>query len=744
MIRTLTLSGSRRSNNMMEGVLQVSSKSPNHHQVDSHSSLQAWQCDQESSEYDDGSPGNLLSAQVAAARLASSSSDSGPESDLLPPELHNLESGSSLLSNDVSSANPTANFLLPKSSIWGTGDSEYSWAQESLSRSSGSMDDTSLLSSDTLGNDASRLLETSKAGDSLMHGQWPLHNSPSATASMNLTTPLPPYQRRSWQSTSDDDHSSVGLLSSSMNGLAAYSHSFPALSSSSCLDASKFNMDYLAEERCMGNFEATSVYDSMARKIHNQMSGLDANSGSTNDLSSMGFSALQMGQTTSPGGLTDHVGSNNNVTNGLFLQQHKNSYNSISPMDHDKSYLNGSNSSRVFFNHNSPSSTLDTNAIMNSATTAAAASNQRFGYDHSSNNHTNNSPKLLLESLSGNSALNISPSSESVLGSHNYLYSTQKKLVSDPLESLRKWPANAAAGTGMKDFSVNNPSLGSLGRFPYTVTGTGSTLGAKEDHGPAGLYDSTWPLPTASVGLQSLSADVAPGDDSRKRFLQMSIGQRGNNSHKRLHMETQNGQAAVPPASLKRSSSWASSLTSTCSKDQDSSVTGSVLPHTKSSSRHAVGPALNTNLKPRARQGSANDPQSIAARVRRERISERLKVLQDLVPNGSKVDLVTMLEKAINYVKFLQLQVKVLTTDDYWPSNEKGAAPCTALPNFEDMEGALKVLVAQAEKEANNNTSNNNNSNNQQNNTNSGSRNMDKSSEDEEMESGSPHSSDST
>lgn len=88
---------------------------------------------------------------------------------------------------------------------------------------------------------------------------------------------------------------------------------------------------------------------------------------------------------------------------------------------------------------------------------------------------------------------------------------------------------------------------------------------------------------------------------------------------------------------------------------------------------------------------------------RRERISERLKILQELIPNGSKVsffgsnswqdyhtlqswttstqpnsaefyllglwlkflcwilqvDLVTMLEKAISYVKFLQLQVKV-------------------------------------------------------------------------------------
>ncbi|KAL5208444.1 hypothetical protein ABZP36_032879 [Zizania latifolia] len=69
-----------------------------------------------------------------------------------------------------------------------------------------------------------------------------------------------------------------------------------------------------------------------------------------------------------------------------------------------------------------------------------------------------------------------------------------------------------------------------------------------------------------------------------------------------------------------------------------------------------------------------NDPQSLAAKNRRERISERLRTLQELVPNGTKVDLVTMLEKAISYVKFLQLQVKVLATDEFWPA-QGGKAP---------------------------------------------------------------------
>ncbi|KAL5216794.1 hypothetical protein ABZP36_008195 [Zizania latifolia] len=62
------------------------------------------------------------------------------------------------------------------------------------------------------------------------------------------------------------------------------------------------------------------------------------------------------------------------------------------------------------------------------------------------------------------------------------------------------------------------------------------------------------------------------------------------------------------------------------------------------------------------------DPQSLVAKNRRKRISERLRILQELVPSGTKVDLVTMLEKAISYVKFLPLQVKVLATDEFWPA----------------------------------------------------------------------------
>ncbi|XP_031102436.1 transcription factor bHLH130 [Ipomoea triloba] len=63
----------------------------------------------------------------------------------------------------------------------------------------------------------------------------------------------------------------------------------------------------------------------------------------------------------------------------------------------------------------------------------------------------------------------------------------------------------------------------------------------------------------------------------------------------------------------------------------------------------------------RAKRGCATHPRSIAERVRRTRISERMRKLQELVPNMDKqTNTADMLDFAVEYIKDLQRQYKTL------------------------------------------------------------------------------------
>ncbi|GAB2220543.1 hypothetical protein Droror1_Dr00008203 [Drosera rotundifolia] len=93
--------------------------------------------------------------------------------------------------------------------------------------------------------------------------------------------------------------------------------------------------------------------------------------------------------------------------------------------------------------------------------------------------------------------------------------------------------------------------------------------------------------------------------------------------------------------------------------------------NSKGEGDHNAGKGAEQNNKPeplkdyihvRARRGQATDSHSLAERARREKISERMRILQDLVPGCNKViGKALVLDEIINYIQSLQRQVEFLS-----------------------------------------------------------------------------------
>ncbi|EFJ17839.1 hypothetical protein SELMODRAFT_114141, partial [Selaginella moellendorffii] len=77
------------------------------------------------------------------------------------------------------------------------------------------------------------------------------------------------------------------------------------------------------------------------------------------------------------------------------------------------------------------------------------------------------------------------------------------------------------------------------------------------------------------------------------------------------------------------------------------------------------GESVDVKKAPPARTSSkrsrAAEVHNLSERRRRDRINEKMKALQELIPNSNKTDKASMLDEAIEYLKMLQLQLQVLS-----------------------------------------------------------------------------------
>uniref|UniRef100_A0A1J3EQD7 Transcription factor bHLH79 n=4 Tax=Noccaea caerulescens TaxID=107243 RepID=A0A1J3EQD7_NOCCA len=99
----------------------------------------------------------------------------------------------------------------------------------------------------------------------------------------------------------------------------------------------------------------------------------------------------------------------------------------------------------------------------------------------------------------------------------------------------------------------------------------------------------------------------------------------------------------------------------------------------------------------RARRGQATDRHSLAERARREKISEKMTALQDIIPGCNKIiGKALVLDEIINYIQSLQRQVEFLSmklevvnssaSTGVYPSGDLGTLPIDVHRNIYEQQ----------------------------------------------------------
>ncbi|KAM0025200.1 putative transcription factor bHLH family [Helianthus debilis subsp. tardiflorus] len=175
----------------------------------------------------------------------------------------------------------------------------------------------------------------------------------------------------------------------------------------------------------------------------------------------------------------------------------------------------------------------------------------------------------------------------------------------------------------------------------------------------AGLHAGAFSDDQLGYGYMNPNPVAQPVDTDQALFVQ------GNSSSVSASVspKKRKGQSLQVVCDKEKKIKGCSEGDSRITHDQSTSNSKEASNNTSSKDKSKVSEVQKPDyIHVRARRGQATDSHSLAERVRREKISERMKYLQDLVPGCNKITgKAGMLDEIINYVQSLQKQVEFLS-----------------------------------------------------------------------------------